>query len=271
MDNITSQGCDAQARPRHLAPEGRECTDAVQRASASATGTSTLPRCTATRPRSARPSQTHVPRAEIHMTTKVWQENLAPDAMRRAGGSLRELRLDYVDLYLIHWPTPEHGPAGGAGHADPPATRGLARNIGVSNFRSPCCAGPSRKSGRRSSATRSSTTSCWTGEGVAYAAEQASAVTAYCPLAQGRLAEHPALQSHRRETCRHARAGRAEMAAGPGRRGGNTEGRPRGEPAGQPGCAALVLDDDDRAAIAALPKNERIVNPGLAPKWDMAA
>jgi 2,5-diketo-D-gluconate reductase B len=30
----------------------------------------------------------------------------------------------------------------------------------------------------------------------------------------------------------------------------------------------LVLDDTDRAAIAALPKNQRFVNPPFAPVWD---
>jgi 2,5-diketo-D-gluconate reductase B len=30
----------------------------------------------------------------------------------------------------------------------------------------------------------------------------------------------------------------------------------------------IGLDDEDRAAIAALPKNKRLVNPGFAPAWD---
>ena len=48
-----------------------------------------------------------VPRGELHVTTKVWNENLAPDAMRRAfDASLKKLRLDAVDLYLVHWPKP---------------------------------------------------------------------------------------------------------------------------------------------------------------------
>src|SRR5436309_2769426 len=47
-----------------------------------------------------------IPRKELHITTKVWHENLAPDAIRRAfDGSLNRLRLDHVDLYLVHWPS----------------------------------------------------------------------------------------------------------------------------------------------------------------------
>src|ERR1700729_4207635 len=46
-------------------------------------------------------------RKDLHVTTKVWNENLAPDAMRRAfDASLKKLRLDQVDLYLVHWPKP---------------------------------------------------------------------------------------------------------------------------------------------------------------------
>jgi len=46
-----------------------------------------------------------LPRKNLHITTKVWNENLAPDAIRRAlEASLKKLRLDQVDLYLVHWP-----------------------------------------------------------------------------------------------------------------------------------------------------------------------
>src|SRR5436190_20223197 len=40
-----------------------------------------------------------VPRGDLHVTTKVWHENLARDAMRRAfDAGLRKLRLGDVDL-----------------------------------------------------------------------------------------------------------------------------------------------------------------------------
>jgi 2,5-diketo-D-gluconate reductase B len=49
-----------------------------------------------------------LPRADIHVTTKVWWDHLAPDAMRNAiETSLRKLQTDYVDLYMIHWPAPD--------------------------------------------------------------------------------------------------------------------------------------------------------------------
>ena len=47
-----------------------------------------------------------VARKDLHVTTKVWHENLAPDAIRRAfDASCKKLRLDHVDLYLVHWPS----------------------------------------------------------------------------------------------------------------------------------------------------------------------
>ena len=40
-----------------------------------------------------------VARRDLHVTTKVWNENLAPDAIRRAfDASLKKLRLDRIDL-----------------------------------------------------------------------------------------------------------------------------------------------------------------------------
>src|SRR5690349_21985272 len=47
-----------------------------------------------------------VSRGELHVTTKVWVDNLAPDAIRKAfDASLKKLRLEHIDLYLVHWPS----------------------------------------------------------------------------------------------------------------------------------------------------------------------
>ncbi|WP_308314563.1 aldo/keto reductase [Streptomyces gilvus] len=77
-----------------------------------------------------------VPREEIFVTTKLWNSEHGYDATLRAfDASLEKLGLDYLDLYLIHWPTPARDKyvdtykAFEKLHAD-----GRVRAIGVSNF-----------------------------------------------------------------------------------------------------------------------------------------
>ncbi|MFF3948146.1 aldo/keto reductase [Streptomyces sp. NPDC001902] len=77
-----------------------------------------------------------IPREELFVTTKLWNTDQGHDnALRAFDASLDKLGLDYVDLYLIHWPTPARGLYGETWralekiHAD-----GRARAIGVSNF-----------------------------------------------------------------------------------------------------------------------------------------
>jgi diketogulonate reductase-like aldo/keto reductase len=49
-----------------------------------------------------------IPREELFITTKVWNSDQGFDQTLQAfKESLERLGLDYVDLYLVHWPTPE--------------------------------------------------------------------------------------------------------------------------------------------------------------------
>jgi diketogulonate reductase-like aldo/keto reductase len=76
-----------------------------------------------------------LPRTDVFVTTKVWHDSLAPgDLERSAEASLKRLRLEYVDLLLIHWPNLDI-PLRGSIDALCRAKRvGLARHIGVANF-----------------------------------------------------------------------------------------------------------------------------------------
>lgn len=77
-----------------------------------------------------------IDRSEIFVTTKVWNDRHGIDETRRAfDESLNRLGLDYVDLYLIHWPAPKQGRYLEAWRAlEKIRADGLARSIGVSNF-----------------------------------------------------------------------------------------------------------------------------------------
>jgi 2,5-diketo-D-gluconate reductase A len=48
-----------------------------------------------------------VPREQIFLTTKIWNDRQGPDAAKAFEESRKKLGLDYVDLYLIHWPCPQ--------------------------------------------------------------------------------------------------------------------------------------------------------------------
>jgi len=75
-----------------------------------------------------------VPREEIYVTTKLWNEDQGYDsALRAFDASMKRLGLDYVDLYLIHWPVP--GKRRDSWRAlEKIRASGRARAIGVSNF-----------------------------------------------------------------------------------------------------------------------------------------
>jgi alcohol dehydrogenase (NADP+) len=97
-----------------------------------------------------------IDRSELWITSKVWNDRHS-DAIGSCEDSLRDLGLDYLDLYLIHWPFPNsHAPGVDVDSRDPHAVpyrhedymktwgqleslvkRGLVRNIGASNMTIP--------------------------------------------------------------------------------------------------------------------------------------
>ncbi len=79
--------------------------------------------------------QSGIPREKLFITTKVSPDHLQfDDVLRSCEGSLRRLGMDYVDLYLIHWPQvgmklPETFRA-----LNQLVCEGKVRHVGVSNF-----------------------------------------------------------------------------------------------------------------------------------------
>ncbi len=112
-------------------PDGRECTDAVRSAldagyrhidTAQAYGNEESVG------RALRDSG--VPREDVFITTKFHPGRKDPEA--EAERSLQRLGLEYVDLYIIHWP--QGGPTWAWDGMQRAHERGYARSIGVSNF-----------------------------------------------------------------------------------------------------------------------------------------
>ncbi|MFE1319279.1 aldo/keto reductase [Kitasatospora phosalacinea] len=77
-----------------------------------------------------------LPREELFVTTKLWNADQGHDATLRAfDASLDALGLEYVDLYLIHWPAPARGLYADSWRAiERLAAEGRIRAAGVSNF-----------------------------------------------------------------------------------------------------------------------------------------
>jgi diketogulonate reductase-like aldo/keto reductase len=97
-------------------------------------------------------------REELWVTSKLWNDKHDPaDVVPACEQSLRDLRLDYLDIYLVHWPFPNHHDPGVDAHARTRNARpyihdaymatwrqmeklvemGLVRHIGTSNMTIP--------------------------------------------------------------------------------------------------------------------------------------
>ena len=76
-----------------------------------------------------------VPRSETFLTTKVSHEYLRADAFAKSvDESLAALKVDYVDLLLVHWPNPGIPLAETMPALAKAKRQGLTRHIGVANF-----------------------------------------------------------------------------------------------------------------------------------------
>lgn len=85
-------------------------------------------------------AESGVERSELYITTKIWIENLSKDKLIPSlKQSLSDLQMDYVDLTLVHWPSPNDAVSVEEFMQAllEAKKQGLTREIGISNFTIP--------------------------------------------------------------------------------------------------------------------------------------
>ncbi|WP_137804333.1 aldo/keto reductase [Pseudomonas sp. G(2018)] len=210
------------------------------------------------------------PREKIHVTTKVWWDQLQPDAMRHSmDRSLKALHSDYVDLFMIHWPSTDWDLLRTLETLVSFKEQGLARNIGVANFPLPLLRKVVEELGAPLSAIQVEY-HVLLGQNALlnYARLHDMALTAYTPLARNKVSDIPAIQQI---AAKHGvlptqvalkwLLDQPNVAAIPK---ASSEANQRANLA----ALNVHLDDEDRRLIAGLSKRERQVSPDFAPVWD---
>ncbi|RTL61468.1 MAG: aldo/keto reductase [Pseudonocardiaceae bacterium] len=212
-----------------------------------------------------------IARKKLHVTTKVWHEHLKPDALRRAfDTSLSKLKLDFVDLYLLHWPSRDMNIGATLNAMMKLREEKLVRAVGVANFNLHLL--------KEAVETVDIPIACNQIEYhvfldqtpmLQYLRSKAIPLVAYAPLAQGRAAEHAALKAI--GTKHNATAAQIALAWLLDQHGVAAIPKAQRATSQQSNLEAsnIKLDDDDHRAIAALPKDQRYVNPPFAPTWDV--
>lgn len=208
-------------------------------------------------------------REEAFVTTKVWHDKPRGDQIRAAlEASLKRLGTPHVDLFLIHWPSPQLDLPDALRALAKAREDGMAKAVGVSNFPLGLL--------RRAVEAELAPLACLQVEYHAllsqrhlldYLRTKDMALTAYSPLGKGEVPNHPEV---RRIAKKHgATPGQVALAwllSQPGvamvPKAASTERQRENL-----GASRVALDAEDLAAIEALPKDRRFVNPSFAPDW----
>ena len=211
-----------------------------------------------------------VPREQIHLTTKVWWDRLEPKAMRQSlEDSLRALGTEQVDLFHIHWPGQDWDLGRSIDTLVALRDEGKARHIGVANFPLGLLRQVVETLGAPLSAIQVEYHVLLSQQPLLdYARSRDLLLTAYTPLARGQAAAQPVIQdiAHKHGVLPSQVAlkwllDQDGVAAIP--KASSQENQLVNLAAQD-----VQLDDEDRAAIAELPKDQRVVSPAFAPDWN---
>lgn len=214
--------------------------------------------------------QTALPRHALHVTSKIWFDQLSPAAMRAsAAQSLEQLQTDYVDLLYIHWPSATEDMGKALETLAQLKQEGVARHVGVANFPLALLRWAVEEVQAPIEAlqveyhvlldqTRL----------IDYCRQHDIVFAAYSPLARNRISDYPLLQ----EIAAKHGATPAQVALNYLVRQDGVAAVPksasRENQEGNLRALDLQLDTSDLAQIDALPKDIRLVNPEQSPKWD---
>lgn len=214
--------------------------------------------------------QSDVPRESIHLTTKVWWDKLQPAAMRQSlEDSLRALGTEQVDLFLIHWPAKDWDLPRSIETLVALRDEGKARSIGVANFPLGLLREVVDGLGAPLSAIQVEYHVLLDQQLLLdYARSKGLALTAYTPLARGLAAEQEAIRQIAEkhgvlpsQVALKWLLDQDDVAAIP-------KASSRANQQSNLDALKLQLDDEDRALIATLPNDRRVVSPDFAPEWD---
>ncbi|HAE47128.1 MAG: 2,5-didehydrogluconate reductase B [Tistrella sp.] len=217
-------------------------------------------------------AESAIDRSEVFLTTKVWYERLAAGTLEASvEESLKKLQVDQVDLLLIHWPNPKIDLAETMRALEGVKAAGRAKLIGLSNFPVALMKRVVEELGVDVAADQVEYHPYLNQDPVlAYARAHGMMVTAYSPLARGKVADDPVI----REIAEAHDASPAQvvlrwlidqpMVSAIPKAGSEAHIRAN--------LAALDirLSDAERAKIDALRGNGRMINPSFAPEWDAA-
>lgn len=218
-------------------------------------------------------AESGVSRDELFITTKIWIENLSKEKLIPSlKESLQKLRTDYVDLTLIHWPSPKDAVAVEEFMQAlmEAKAQGLTRQIGISNFTIPLMERAIAAVGAENIATNQIELSPYlqNRKVVAWAKEQGIHITSYMTLAYGKALKEEVIV--RIAEKHNATAAQVILAWAMGEGYAVIPSSTKRENLASNLLAQeLKLDDEDKKAIAALECNDRLVSPeSLAPNWD---
>lgn len=218
-------------------------------------------------------AESGIARDELFITTKIWIENLSKDKLIPSlKESLQKLRTDYVDLTLVHWPSPNDAIAVEEFMSAllEAKKQGLTRQIGISNFTIPLMERAIAAVGAENIATNQIELSPYlqNRKVVDWATEHGIHITSYMTLAYGKALKDAVIG---RIAAKHnATAAQVILSWAIGEGYAVIPSSTKRENLASNLLALdLHLDAEDKKAIAALDCNDRLVSPeSLAPEWD---